>query len=110
MRGLTSKEEKAVRDLARRLRDRFGESLVDVRLYGSKARESAGGDSDVDVAVVVTRCSSEVRDAVYGEVSAVVLEHDVLLDVHLLEASHLERLRQMGVLYAEQLDAEGVSV
>ncbi len=41
------------------LQDRFGERLVDVRLFGSRARGDASQDSDVDVAVVVKAISDD---------------------------------------------------
>lgn len=40
-------------DLKRRLRDRFGDRLGGLYLFGSRARGDAGPESDVDVAVIL---------------------------------------------------------
>jgi len=40
---------------AQELRRRFGEAVIDVRLFGSFARGEADEESDVDVAVVLER-------------------------------------------------------
>jgi len=42
-----------VGELARRCRERFGERVLDVRLFGSWARGEARADSDVDVFVLL---------------------------------------------------------
>lgn len=40
--------------------------------------------------------------------SNVILEHDVLLDVHLLDAKDVDEMRAMGTGYAKRLDRDGV--
>jgi len=46
---------------AQELRGRFGEAVIDVRLFGSFARGEAGEESDVDVAVVLERADWTTR-------------------------------------------------
>ena len=106
--ALSQREREAVEHLARRLRSRLADRLADVRLYGSRARGEGRSESDVDVAVVVTEHSPAVRREVFDEVSAVVLEHDLLLDVHVLDRAHLQALRRAGSPYARRLEEEGV--
>jgi predicted nucleotidyltransferase len=110
MPGLSAAEDTALKELATRLRRRLGQRIVEVRLYGSKARGASGVRSDVDVAVVVDRQTAALRRNLYEEVSAVILEHEVLLDVHVLDQGHLERLRALGSAYADRLQREGVTV
>jgi hypothetical protein len=47
---------------------------------------------------------------VFEEVSNIILEHDVLLDVHLMVVRDLEEMRAIGAGYAKRLDREGVSL
>jgi len=49
---------KVARELAAWLRERFGERVVDVRVYGSVARDQADEDSDIDVLVLFTSLPS----------------------------------------------------
>ncbi len=106
--ALTEQEREAVRHLTRRLCSRLRDRLVEVRLYGSRARGTGEAGSDVDLAVVVNGHSPSLRHEVFEEVSAVVLEHDLLLDVHVLDRSHLEALSRLGSPYARRLDQEGI--
>lgn len=108
MAGMSEREDRAVRDLADRLRKRLGERLLEIRLYGSKARRSDSPASDIDLAVIVNRHTTGIRTEVFEDVSNVMLEHDVLLDVHLMAIEDLEEMRAIGAGYAKRLDREGV--
>ena len=108
MAGLSPAEQAAVQDLVRRLRDRLGERLVEVRLYGSKVRKTARPESDVDLVVLVTQQTSDLREEVFTEVSTVILERDVLLDVHLMDRRQLQELRRLGAPYAAVIQEEGI--
>ena len=57
------------REYARRLKERLGDRLVSVTLYGSRARGDAREGSDFDLIVQVRERTEEVRE--------VVLELDV---------------------------------
>ena len=106
--ALTEREREAVEHLARRLRGRLGDRLAEVRLYGSRARGTGDARSDVDLAVVVSEHTPAVRREVFEEVSTVVLEHDLLLDVHVLDQAHLQDLQRTGSPYARRLNQEGI--
>jgi predicted nucleotidyltransferase len=108
MAGLSPAEQAAVQDLVRRLRGRLGERLVEVRLYGSKVRKTARPESDVDLVVLVTQQTSALREEVFTEVSTVILERDVLLDVHLMDRRQLQELRRLGAPYAAVIQQEGI--
>ena len=51
---LLKQEEKALRQFKESLREHFGNEIIGIRLFGSKARGDARLDSDMDV-LVITR-------------------------------------------------------
>lgn len=61
MRRIPQDIEPLLREYRRVLVDRFGDRLLSVRLYGSRARGDADTESDVDVAVVVRGLTDEER-------------------------------------------------
>jgi predicted nucleotidyltransferase len=69
----------AARDLAERLRARFGARVRWVRLYGSQARGDASEQSDVDVLAVV-------RDLTWDERLEAI---DLGFDVSILRGLHV---------------------
>ena len=46
-------ERRVLRDLARRIHERFGERVERVSVFGSRARGDASADSDIDLIVVL---------------------------------------------------------
>jgi predicted nucleotidyltransferase len=62
---LDSVERAFVEEFRDRVRERFGERLRDLRLYGSKVRGDDHPESDIDVLVLLTDASSDDRAAVW---------------------------------------------
>lgn len=56
---LTEKAQIGVMSLARWLRERFGDDLVEVILFGSTARGQAEADSDIDLLLLFKRPLTE---------------------------------------------------
>jgi len=52
------------REYARRLKERLGDNLLSVTLYGSRARGDAREGSDFDLIVRVRRRTEEVRETI----------------------------------------------
>lgn len=89
-----SGHQAAAETFTRRVRDRFGDSIDSVLLYGSVARgEERGVRSDVDLIVVLSDAVDEevietdVRDLAYE----IELEYGVVLSLIVLTATEYER-------------------
>ncbi len=61
---LTAREQEALSAFVRRLREHFDGQVLSVLLFGSRARNEAQPDSDVDVAVILDRADAETRKAI----------------------------------------------
>jgi hypothetical protein len=88
MRARTRKRDlELAREYARRLRERLGENLLSVTLYGSRARGDAREGSDFDLVVRVKERTAEVRD--------------MALDVDVEMMSEFDELF-VGMVYSEE--------
>jgi predicted nucleotidyltransferase len=65
-------------EYSRRLRERIGDNLLSVTLFGSRARGDARDGSDFDLIVKVKRRSSEVREIVAEVDVEMMNEHNEL--------------------------------
>ena len=57
-------ESSALSEFAARTRERFGQRLVELRLFGSRARGEGHADSDLDLLVLVDGLTRDDRRAV----------------------------------------------
>ena len=92
------------------VRGRFGEAVVDIRLFGSHARASAHEDSDVDVAVVLEAAGWEVRRDIIDLAADIGLEHDLLLSPTVFDRETWERWRAQDRPLVRDIETEGVRV
>lgn len=100
---------KAVARLARELRRRYGDEVLDVRLFGSFARGEADEDSDVDVAVVLESADWETRRNVIDLATDTGLAHDLLISPTVFDRATYETWRRQERALVLDIEAEGVS-
>jgi len=95
-------------EFARRVRERLGDHVKHVILYGSHARGDASSDSDYDVLVVVDRRTPEIHDVIV-DIEWDLFEETGALLVYLLrsEAVYAEQ-RSLGMPLYASIEAEGV--
>lgn len=92
------------------MRERFGEAVVGLRLFGSYAQARAHEDSDVDVAVVLEQADWQTRKEVIDLATDTGLEHDLLLSPAIFERSTYERWLEQERPLVMDIEREGVAL
>jgi predicted nucleotidyltransferase len=103
----------AISRLSQALRLRYGSGIVGIRVFGSVARGTDTGRSDIDVLVILGsdvgpvdwRAERAVRDIAM----TVELEEDVVFDLIVVAEGDLQGLRGHSP-FMERVAREGVSV
>ncbi len=100
----------AVAEFAARVRAVLADSLVEMRLFGSKARGDATADSDIDLLVVVSRIDPVIERRVSDAAFDVGLEYDVLVSPVIVSRTRYEdavwRISDLAVA----IEREGIPV
>jgi uncharacterized protein len=96
--------------LKSRLQELLKGSLVNLVLFGSRARGDYEESSDVDVAVIVRGLSRELKDRVYREVAAIELEHCQPIALLVFSEQEFNRLRERERRIAQDILEEGVAL
>jgi predicted nucleotidyltransferase len=106
--GLRAPEQAALDDFIERIRAAFGSKLVELRLFGSKARGDSRADSDIDVLVVVSGDRVKSEDLAIDIAFDVNLAHDVYISPRVLTADSLRDPLWRTTLFVRMLEREGV--
>ena len=87
---LQAKDSEALRDFLRELRRRLGEKLIEVKLFGSKARGDDSPESDINVLVVVRGAGVEIEDRILDIAFEVNLKHEVYISPRVVDRAILD--------------------
>lgn len=106
--ALTPAERLAVEAFTTAVRGRLGRDLLELRLFGSRARGEGTEESDLDVAVIVTATALERKREIQDLAFDIGLEHSVLLAPLVLSDEQLAVLRARELRLAADLEREGI--
>jgi uncharacterized protein len=90
------------------LRRRYGDAVLDVRLFGSFARGGADEASDVDVAVVLESVDWETRRDVIDLATDTGLPHQLLLSPTVFDRETYETWRRQERALVLDIEREGI--
>jgi predicted nucleotidyltransferase len=107
--SLSQQERDAVQDFVRLLLERFGHQLVDVLLFGSKARGESHPGSDVDVLVILDHPDAQSLGEVRGLGFDIWLLHRVFLSIRATSRQNWQALAAMQSLFYRSVLRDGVS-
>ncbi len=79
MSALTTDERNAVAEFARLLREKLGALVKEIILFGSKARGDSERESDIDILIVLSRLSWEIKKTISELAAEENLKHNVLI-------------------------------
>jgi predicted nucleotidyltransferase len=87
---LEPREARALEEFVHKVRERLGENLVALKLFGSKATGRGAPDSDIDVLVVVNGAGAAVEDQVLDVAFDVNVVHEVYISPRVVARATLE--------------------
>ena len=109
---LTENERRALAELVDRLRQRYGDDLLRVVLFGSKARGDFDEESDLDVLVVVTQIPNAAywrhRREIIEETYDLELEHGIVFSLLVQDEPEYARMRQWNLLINRNIEQDGI--
>lgn len=86
---LMENEQRAIKSLREELSKRF--NLIDLRLFGSKARGEATSESDIDVMIEVEEVDFETRSQIYDIVFEINLDNETFLSPTIFNKREIEK-------------------
>jgi predicted nucleotidyltransferase len=108
--ALSAKEEAVIQAFKERVFQAFPDEVLEVRLFGSRARGEGCERSDVDLAVLVREESGKLRRVIYDIAADLFLETEVNLSPLVLSNKRYDWLKSIERGVALAIDREGISL
>jgi len=110
---LTPNERAALAALVERLRERYGDDLLRVALFGSKARGDFDEESDLDVLIVARMPDANYwqhRREIVNLTTDLMLEYGPVISPLINDEAAYLQLRQWNTLLNQNIEREGVEL
>lgn len=107
---LTDRERQALTTFLERIRQRFDGLILSAVLFGSRARDEASADSDVDVLVVIEKEDRLVRKEIRYLAAEVWLEYGLFLSTRVWSRSHWRKLQEMQTLLYRNIQRDSIDL
>lgn len=103
-------EKTAIRFFSRKIKKSLGSQLVDVKLYGSKAREKYRKNSDIDIFILIKK-NSYIKSSKVSQAEMDVFEkYDIILSPVIFDLFEEKINKQLRSPYFESVNREGIKI
>ena len=105
---LTQEERIAVMEFAELIRKRFGSMIKEIILFGSKVRGKSEKESDIDILLVLSSLSWEIKKSISEQAAEENMKHNVLISTVRYDASSWDDPVIKASPFAKTVRREGV--
>ena len=106
--SFTSQETMALRELIYVLRDLLGDRLIKFALYGSRARGDYDPESDIDIAIIVSGLTRELKNQILDKVVEIEFKYLSPLSTLILSEEDFNLLKKRERRIALDIEKEGI--
>ncbi len=103
-------EAAALEEYLRRLHQEFGDRVLRVVLFGSKARGDAGEESDTDLLVVVKTDARHTHRPIEQLGTEIALRYGIALSELIVGPERYEKLQRIRPPLYKRIEAEGIDL
>lgn len=106
--NLTPKEKKALAEFKNRIFQKFGKEILELKLFGSKARRDFKKDSDIDILLVLKNASPKNKNTIYKITTQILLKYNVDLSVKIFSSKEFLYLTNLETPFMLNLKKEAL--
>jgi predicted nucleotidyltransferase len=108
--NLSRNEKKVVESFVEELRNRLGNEIIKIVLFGSKIRGDFSKESDIDIFILVREKTSDIRDKVGDLTEDYIFDNDIPLSPVLYDLFEYQKNKELGSFFFENVEKEGISL
>lgn len=102
------KDRIAVEEFCSEVRNKLGNIVKEIKLFGSKVTDKDVPGSDIDLFIVVSKKTTEVEDIILNIAFEIDLRHDVYISPRIVSQSTLKDPRWKITPFIKNIEREGV--
>lgn len=92
------------------IRTRTKQTAPEFLLIGSYARGDQTAESGIDIVVILSAASEDLRDRIYDYLVDFMLEHDIDISLKLINHATYQEWRQLAEPFIHSIETEGLEV
>jgi predicted nucleotidyltransferase len=108
--ALTVKEMSVIRQFKASVEHVLGRRLIELKIFGSKARGDDRPDSDIDLLVIVATDDWHIRDKVYDVATDILLQMDVCISPKVISKNMFDRLCKESTSFMCNVSKDAITV
>jgi len=108
--ALSTKEKSALKQFKAVLGQTLGDQLIELKLFGSKARGDDQPDSDVDVLVIVASDDWHISDTVYDIATDIFLQTDLCISPKVISKNIFDKLLKENTSFIRNISRDAIAV
>jgi len=108
--ALSIKEKSVLRSFKTCLEQVLGGQLIELKLFGSKARGDDRADSDMDVLVIVATDDWHISDTVYDIATDIFLQTDLCISPKVISKNIFEELQKEKTSFIRNISRDAITV
>ena len=108
LRYLNETEKRVLDAFVRELKEKLGDEIVSIRLFGSKVRGDFYQDSDIDIFILVKEKKRVVIEELDEIAANCVLHYDLPLSPVVYDMFEYRKNKELGSFFFESVEKEGI--
>lgn len=108
--AMTDKEKLVLRQFKAAVEDALGKQIIELKLFGSKARGDDTPESDIDILVIVTDDDWHICDTVYDIATDIFLRTDIFISPKVISKNKLEQIQKEGTSFLRNISRDALAV
>ncbi|OGP07856.1 MAG: hypothetical protein A2056_01405 [Deltaproteobacteria bacterium GWA2_42_85] len=107
---LNDRERQGIHRFVEMARQLMGQSLIDIRIFGSKVRGDFDKESDIDILLVIDSDDWHIRNEISKIAADANMEFDCNISPVIYTKREHEKNKYFRTLFIQEVEREGVSL
>ena len=107
---LSNKEKNILHNFKKEIEKKFPGEIIEVLIFGSKARGDATKDSDIDILVITKFSDKKIIKEIRFTGYELEIENDIVLSIQVLSSDYVKHLRNLPTQFIQNIDRDAIAV